>query len=401
MDLVGGRALSSLAVGTLALFVVSLGYGVIVPLLPQLAGGRAATDETMLSAVYASYAITKIAMQIPGGVWADRFGPERVARWALVVFGVSLAAFLLPLGLESFTLWRALEGAATGLVYPACFAIAARGEPGAPKDDEHMGRRMGFLGAIGTSGLLVGPALGGLLGEATELGPKLPLLVALGATVVVTLLLFVRPSPPPTRAVEKTPAEAFREIGALLKSGLFIALMLPIAFNKLTFSAFQGLLPLVGPDHLGLDVGGVTALFVVTGLAFGLAQPIAGALADRVDPRRVANAFALPLLGSLVAMGFLTNGWAFGAAYAGYIGSSSVIFTATLKHAATSTGDERSYGGVFGVFGTATDLMTVVGPLLFLNLYPAMGLSLFWAMAAIGVPFAFAYAFLTRPRAHS
>ena len=34
-----------LAVATLALFVVSLGYGVIVPLLPELAGGRGGWPE--------------------------------------------------------------------------------------------------------------------------------------------------------------------------------------------------------------------------------------------------------------------------------------------------------------------------------------------------------------------
>jgi len=44
-------------------------------------------------------------------------------------------------------------------------------------------------------------------------------------------------------------------------------------------------------------------------------------------------------------------------------------------------------------------LMTIVGPLLFLNLYPLLGGATFLAMAATGVPFALGYLRLTAPAA--
>ena len=381
-----------LAVATLALFVVSLGYGVIVPLLPELAGGRGATDEGLLSAVYAGYAAAKIGCQVPGGVWVDRVGAEKVVRWALAAFTLSLAGFLLPVGLEAFTVVRAVEGAATGLVYPAVFAMAARGPA------EGAGKRMGLVAGGGTSGLLVGPALGGLL---APIDLDLPVLVALIVSAGLTLtLVFWRPAPPASSGagagaeVERpaTAGEAFRELARLARNVAFLALMLPIAFNKLTFSAFQGLLPLVGPDAYDLGSRGVTLLFVLTGVVFALSQPVGGFLADRFRARSVALFFTPPLLAALVGMAFASSATLFAVAYGSYIGASSIIFTATMKHAATAWGSDDTYGGVFGLLSTLTDTMTIVGPLLFINLYAALGGGVFWAMAAVGLPFALAYA---------
>ncbi len=175
--------------------------------------------------------------------------------------------------------------------------------------------------------------------------------------------------------------------------------MLPIAFNKLTFSAFQGLIPLHGADHLALSVRGITALFALTGVVFGAFQALGGVLADRISPRALVIALSGPLLLCLAILTACTDAWAFAAAYAGYIALSSIIFTATLKHAARSFGTEDRYGGVFGVLGTLTDLMTVVGPLLFLGIYAVEGAHVFLVMAAIGLPAALGYAFLSKSQA--
>jgi len=59
-----------------------------------------------------------------------------------------------------------------------------------------------------------------------------------------------------------------------------------------------------------------------------------------------------------------------------------------------------TYGGLFGLLATLTDLMTIVGPLLFLNLYRAGGRLTFVAMAIIGVGFgALSAVHLRRPAA--
>lgn len=185
-------------------------------------------------------------------------------------------------------------------------------------------------------------------------------------------------------------------MGALVREPGFIGLALPIAFNKLTFSAFQGLIPLYGARELGLGTRGITGLFALTGVLFGAFQVAGGALADRFAPRKVVLACTLPLLASLGAMVAARDAVSFACAWGAYVALSSVIFTSTLKNAARAYGTEDTYGGVFGVLGTATDLMTVVGPLLFLGIYGQSGSAVFPAMALFGVPFALGFLLLGR-----
>jgi hypothetical protein len=97
-------------------------------------------------------------------------------------------------------------------------------------------------------------------------------------------------------------------------------------------------------------------------------------------------------------MSWTIDARAFAIAWALYVAASSIIFTATLKHVARAFGTEQTYGGVFGVLGTLTDLMTIIGPLVFLNLYPLLSSRVFLAMALTGVPCALGYLWLTRRR---
>jgi hypothetical protein len=395
-----------MALSALALFVVSLGYGVVVPLLPQLLGAQGAPSANAsgapaISIVYALYAAAKISAQVPGGAWVDAAGGQRVLRVALWLFCLSLPGFLFPLGVAWFALVRALEGAATGLVYPAVFALVLQST-----GEARAGRRIGAVVGLGTSGLLVGPALGGWLGAREGLphflaAGRLPVLVALCAALAIAVWAQLgekvlpeagaaQPRPP-----ARTVAAELRTLWGLARDPGFLGLCLPIAFNKLTFSAFQGLLPLHGAA-LGLGPRGVTLLFALTGIIFGAAQGLGGVLVDRFAPRTVALWLTPPLLLSLCGAALAQAPVPFGVYYGAYIAASSVIFTATLKHTARAYGTDDTYGGVFGVLGTLTDLMTVFGPLLFLNLYPAQGAWVFASMALCGLPFAVGFVVLSR-----
>lgn len=374
----------------LSLFMVSLGYGVVVPLLPELSGGAAQVTPGVMSVAYATYAVAKIGLQVPAGVWADRVGGARVLRVAMPLFTLSLAGFLWNGGPLWFAAVRVLEGAATGLVYPSVFALVAQ------QGLEGGGKRLGLTVGLGSSGLLLGPALGGALAPWSL---RAPIGVALACSAALSLWVLV--APPPSRAAAKPRSldGELKLIGSLMGSAVFLGMMLPIAFNKLTFTAFQGLIPLHGPRGLKLSVREVTALFALTGVLFGLFQGVGGVLADRFPPRRVALVVSAPLLLSLTALAYATDLAAFAVGYGVYVAASSVIFTATLKHAAKAFGTDDTWGGVFGVLATLTDLMTVVGPVLFLGLYGVLGGAVFLVMAAIGLPAALAYAFLSRSQA--
>jgi hypothetical protein len=105
---------------------------------------------------------------------------------------------------------------------------------------------------------------------------------------------------------------------------------------------------------------------------------------------------SLPLLGALAALAFVPTALGFFVAYGVYVAASSIVFAATTKHAALAFGTADTFGGVFGLLSTLTDLATIVGPLLFLNLYASAHASVFLWMAGIGVPVALGYALARR-----
>ncbi|MBI5495588.1 MAG: MFS transporter [Deltaproteobacteria bacterium] len=374
----------------LALFVVSLGYGVVVPLLPTLAGSTTYAAATSLSVVYTLYAAAKIAAQVPGGAWVDRVGPRRVMRVALPLYTVSTFGFLGPPDTAWFALCRMVEGAATGLVYPAAFAAVLSGE-GGPR-----GTRVGTVVALGTSGLLLGPALGGALGAEN---PRIPVAVAASVAALVTAAAWFVPLPTTGVGTPRTLRGELDLLRRLCVDVGFLAALLPIAFNKLSYTALQGLLPLYGAEMLGLGPRRITAIFALTGIGFGVAQVAGGWLADRLRARAVVLVCLVPLLGGLALMGRPGDVVAFAAGYGVYVLASSVVFTATLKHAAETHGSADTYGGMYGLLGTATDLMTVVGPAVFLNAYRARASSaVFTDMAATGLVFAVVFAVAARRR---
>lgn len=375
----------ALLTSALALFVVSLGYGVVVPVLPELAassGGAASAQE--LSVVYAAYSVAKIGAQVPGGVWVDRSGPRRVALTGAVLFALSLAAFLMRGGPLWFACARALEGAGTGLVYPAVFARVLAGSA-----DGESGRRLGRTIGLGSAGLLLGPVLALSL---LRFGLRAPILVALSLSLVALVAIALRfEGPGPSSAPPRRVADDLQAMARMARSGAFVAIILPVAFNKLTFSAYQGLLPLVGADALALGRGGIAALFVEIGVLFAVTQPLAGALADRVDARRVATVGLWAEAVTLAALPLARGAVGFAVVFGAHILAQSIVFTASTKHAALAFGTKDSYGGLFGVMATLTDSMTVVGPLLFLNLYPPLGARVFVVMAVVAALAALAF----------
>lgn len=369
-----------------ALFIVSLGYGVIIPQLPALIDdtfGR----EGALAMILFCYATSKIVAQVPGGVLADRHGGRRMLILGTVLFTLSLLPFCLTDNAIVLAIARTLEGAATGLVYPASGVVVATGDPATT------GRRVGTIGAVGTAGLLVGPGLAAAFSESH--GPRFVIWLAFGVSALVSVLLLVRRLPEGNVKEPTTLREEVAHIKTALVDVWLVALMLPVFFNKMTYTAFQGLLPVYGKDAFAWDTRTVSLLFLGMGVLFGVAQGIGGFLADRVRPARTILVFGLALAGVLAAMAILPGPAAFAGTFLAYVLVASIVFALALKAVADHSGEGR-YGTTFGVYGTLTDVATVVGPPLFLGLYAGYAQTVYGIMAAVCAGFYLVYALLTK-----
>jgi MFS family permease len=137
---------------------------------------------------------------------------------------------------------------------------------------------------------------------------------------------------------------------------------------KINFSTLQAALPLFGEQVLGVEMGRVSLLFVVTALAYGLVQPIAGRLADRRASAPLIAMTFLAMAPLLAWLGLQQGYGAFLAIYAGFslLQSAGVLFA--MKHLGDAIG-EGAQGRSFGLASAIGDVGMIVAPSLLMPLY--------------------------------
>ena len=146
----------------LAVFTVSVGYGVVLPLLPYLIerlpgaeGGIAQVSRHtgLLIGVYT------LALFLFAPVWgwaSDRLGRRNVLLVGLFGFGITMLVFSLVENLVAVYAERFLSGMFAAAVTPV--AAAAIGDFAV--SDQVRARRLAFVSMAGIAGFLLGPMLG-------------------------------------------------------------------------------------------------------------------------------------------------------------------------------------------------------------------------------------------------
>ncbi|MGC8463645.1 MAG: MFS transporter [Acidimicrobiales bacterium] len=177
-------------------FLLWLGAGAILPLLPEYVRRRGASDA-VVGLVMAAYFVAALASQYPAGRFADRVGRRRVLLGGLGCYALGSAAFLAPFGPVADIAFRSLQGVGAGAAEVAALAMVSTAVPLSRR-----GRSFGSIYAGQLGGLAIGPLAGSIAGlgamHATFAGAAL---VALAAGVPIVATAGVgRYGAPPRRA---------------------------------------------------------------------------------------------------------------------------------------------------------------------------------------------------------
>jgi DHA1 family tetracycline resistance protein-like MFS transporter len=167
---------------TVAVFLDTVGFGVIVPVLPQflvLIGNVSLSDASALSGyLIFSYAITNFLFAPLLGNLSDAYGRKPMLLASLFVYGCSYLLAGFATALWMLFLGRLLTGVASA-TYAIANALIA--DVSAPEDKA---QNFGLMGVAFGLGFIVGPALGGVIG-AWDL--RAPFYVAGGLAFLNTL----------------------------------------------------------------------------------------------------------------------------------------------------------------------------------------------------------------------
>ena len=146
----------------LAVFTVSVGFGVVLPLLPYLierllgAGVEAAQVSRHTGLLTAAYTLALFLFAPMWGRLSDRRGPRGVLLVGLLGFGATMLVFSFVESLTAIYTERFLSGMFAAAVTPV--AAAAIGK--FTTTEHGRARRLSFVSMAGIAGFLLGPMLG-------------------------------------------------------------------------------------------------------------------------------------------------------------------------------------------------------------------------------------------------
>lgn len=177
-----------------ALTMIGIGFFLpILPLVIRARGGGAA----VVGVIFAAGVVARGLVQYPGGWLADRVGRRPVIVGSVLLYALIFPLYALPVSPTVIIAVRFLHAFVAGAYGPAAAALIAD-----LTRPERRGRVFARLRASDTLGLLIGPALGGLVaGFRLEYVFYAGAVLCLGATA---LLLWLPRSPP--RVVERQSA---------------------------------------------------------------------------------------------------------------------------------------------------------------------------------------------------
>lgn len=350
---------------TLALDI--LGIGLIIPILPRLVesfeGGNVAAASNTVGMLAALYSLMQFVCAPILGSLSDRFGRRPVILASLLGSGLDYFLLAFAPNLGWFFVGRILAGV-TGANFAAATAYIANISP-----PEKRAANFGMIGAAFGLGFILGPALGGVLGN---VGLRVPFLVAGGLTLLNWLYgWFVLPeslSPANRRTFSWTRSNP---VGSLLDlrrypmvfglAGTYFLIylahqVLPSTWVLYTSYRYNWT---VGQTGVSLAIVGLTAAIVQGGLT--------RVIVPRLGEEKAATlGLAIAAL-SYAGYGLATEGWMIYAILA--VGSLGGITGPAVQGLISRGVGADEQGGVQGSLASLGSVAGIIGPPLATGLF--------------------------------
>ncbi|MBT2641102.1 MFS transporter [Bacillus sp. ISL-41] len=335
----------------LVMFLVMVGFGIIIPVIPFYAEEIGATP-TQLGLLMAVYSLMQFIFAPMWGRISDRIGRKPVIM--IGILGLSLSFFLMALSTELWMLFaaRIIGGFLSSANMPTVMAYVAD-----ITSEEDRGKGMGIIGASVGLGFIFGPAIGGVFSQ-TSLST--PFYLA-GATSLITFLFVTFILKESLSAEQRSIQE--KEKSSLLKalSGPLSMLFLLQLFVSLSLSGLEATFAYFAAEKAGLGSVELGYIFMIMGLAGAIVQ---GGLVGRLT-KKLGEGIVIQLGIIISAAGFglilLTEGFGTAALFLTIFGVGNGLIRPSVSSLLTKK-STTGHGGTTGLLSSFDSLGRIIGP---------------------------------------
>ncbi len=340
-------------------FVVTFGYGLILPSLSLYAHSLGAS-RSFIGLIVSIYALAQLLTQIPAGRFADRLGRKNLL---LVGFtGISVAAMLNNFGTgpNQFFLFQALAGASTGCLWPSLMAVLS--EESKPN---MRGKLMGTFSTIFFLGMGIGPYVGGQISTTYGFLASFNLW-SLSAVVggIFSALTF---QAAPRRTWVQGQGQSSSKSGKLIQPGLISTFLVSCVMRTrggFCASFNNSILPLYVAVLFNATPKMIGTLMLVHSLGLAFFNIPGGIVADRVGRKWPAIAGALVATSGVFWYNFPGAFWMVLAAVA-LAGGGSAFASPALSALTADISNPERRAEAFGYFLTSFHVGVIMGSTVF------------------------------------
>ena len=345
----------------ITLTIDAMGIGLIIPVMPdllqQIEGGDLGNAAIWGGILATVFAVMQFIFGPTIGSLSDRFGRRPVLLVSLVIIAVDFIVMGLAHSIWLLVFTRIIGGIAAATQATAAAFISDISTP------ENRSANFGILGATFGVGFVLGPLMGGLLGEVDL---RVPFFAAAAlATLNLILGYFVLPETVTDQTRRPFDIKRANPLGALTQIRLIPGLsrfLLVFFLYEFAFYVYPAVWVYYAKAQFGWDSG----MLGVSLASFGISVAVVeGILIRRILPwlgeRRTIVLGFIFSIGIFVVLGFLTSGfWALLLAPISALGS---VVIPAMRGIFANKAEANQQGEIQGIVSSTQSLAVIFAPL--------------------------------------
>ena len=163
-------------------FLLSIGQGVLIPVLPVFAKDEFFATEVLIGLAVGAKHLGTLAFDVPAGILVSRFGMWRTMLVGILLFAVAAVAAANSPNFSMLFIARFAAGASFAFWMISRHAFIAGAVP-----TRHRGKALSLYGGVGRIAAIIGPIIGGVLAEYVDI--RAPFYVQAAIALITGILV--------------------------------------------------------------------------------------------------------------------------------------------------------------------------------------------------------------------